>query len=1073
MVGWADFDGLCHGIQAWLRALSAELLKTVLLAAGLMLAAGPQAGEPDYAPERLVVAQFDFEAAGLNGWHAGQGFVSIERTAPHGGVACALLTLDKGGSRNTYAVTGLPALTQPRKRLLRVSCFVRTENLKSGDAYIALLKHFKGDAAPQWFDFRNIRFCELPPASTWTAVQGQGFVEPEVVSVGVYVFMAASVDDAQLWIDDVSVELMDRGLMLRSGKRGNIFTEDRALVDLVVSAPDKVIRGAVTLRDEASRVVGRLAIEPGTPRLTVELPARGYYEIEAEAAYRDGLTVVEQVSAAVVGPLIPEEQRLRSPFGLTGNGDLFVAAGARWNRPFHSLNRPHLKAAAEAGFPVKPAPGPESSGAARRQSTSIHCLWPQPQWLQDRDGQAAGGAFDMYSMRDREQFRRLIQYVVGSIPGQVEYVEVANEPDCGWHGPLKGLVEYHRAMAAAVKAVSPDTKVIGPGPCTIKIEFLDGLQQLGLFDHLDGVVVHAYVKSTRPEDEFIGNVRLLKSYLASIGRREMPIFITEYGWPLPPGDWQKPVTALTQARYTSRSLILLAAEEIAAILTFNLWWADPRSGAAAYGLLNWDMTPRPGYAAYANATRYLTGVEGPGRHLRISPTTNIVIFRKGAGAVVAAWDIAGSATAFVPQPWRAARDMTGRPVAAAAKLGVSPSPTFIELPGRQFYDIAVANPDSGSVRVGLSSKRKLPWPAVWAPAPLAIEGTVLHVPAAASAGPYMIIGKTSAGWHGLRIEVGSELEVTAAELGWPVGAAPPRLEVDVRRHGTPVEATCRLSLPALSDDPKTVPVSLLEHARASMFFQLAGMQPGRRYIGEIALSAEPSVPEFRAGRPLDLTWVPCYGLARTGEALDWAALPVMDISSWSRSHAAATPPAGTGQDDGAVTLQTGLSEAGLHFRIRVRDSDHRQDRSAQQMWRQDSVQLAFDMDAEQGWRANAGGYNGHVRIYEYGVALSAQGPLVWRWISYDKNLPASQTEARLQTEITCDQGLTVYELLFPWPTLGLDRAPAGRSKVGFSLLVNDVDGAGERDCTTTLFGGIGDRKDPARFGALWMYGPDP
>jgi hypothetical protein len=166
-------------------------------------------------------------------------------------------------------------------------------------------------------------------------------------------------------------------------------------------------------------------------------------------------------------------------------------------------------------------------------------------------------------------------------------------------------------------------------------------------------------------------------------------------------------------------------------------------------------------------------------------------------------------------------------------------------------------------------------------------------------------------------------------------------------------------------------------------------------------------------------------------------------------------------------MQSRHDEVGLHFRIVVGDAVHQQKQSPQSMWQEDSVQLAFDLDADKPWVANAGGFAGHARVFEYGAALAPDGPMVWRWISYDKALPAGTDERRVLAHIARQGTETIYDLTFPWTVLGASTPPPAGSRLGFSFLVNDSDGATGRR-SLEVFGGIGDAKDPARFGALWL-----
>jgi hypothetical protein len=400
-------------------------------------------------------------------------------------------------------------------------------------------------------------------------------------------------------------------------------------------------------------------------------------------------------------------------------------------------------------------PLPHSLYEVSEDFTSIYYLWPQPTWLQDRNVftfPKAPTPFDMYPMKDWEKFRKLVGFAVKNMSNKpLEYIEVANEPDMSWKGPWSGLVQYHKEMAQAVKSVSPTTKIIGPCLCNISIKELKNLYSLGLFEYLDGLSIHAYVKSTPPEKEFIKLIHDLKDFMNSIGKKEMPLFFTEYGWPIPPGDWQKPVDPLTQARYCSRSLILLAAEEIDAIQWFCLRWADPNSSASCYGLLNWEWTPRPSYSAYANTVRLLTSTNGPGRVFRTTPTGYLALFNRKGNTLAAVWDTEKKSTTFLPKPWKEARDMMGRPVKepGTTTTEISPSPLFVEITDLGFYRLK----ETKSIEIRQGKEVILPFIPVWTPAIFKVERNRLMIPADASKGPYLVIGMFAKEWQVVTVNV--------------------------------------------------------------------------------------------------------------------------------------------------------------------------------------------------------------------------------------------------------------------------------------------------------------------------------
>jgi hypothetical protein len=94
--------------------------------------------------------------------------------------------------------------------------------------------------------------------------------------------------------------------------------------------------------------------------------------------------------------------------------------------------------------------------------------------------------------------------------------------------------------------------------------------------------------------------------------------------------------------------------------------------------------------------------------------------------------------------------------------------------------------------------------------------------------------------------------------------------------------------------------------------------------------------------------------------------------------------------------------------------------------------------------------------------------MVWRWISYQDNLPGDVEEKRVGAQIVRRGDLTVYTLTFPWSKLGLKQKPGPGSTIGFSLAVNDFDKSPSGRKGMTLFKGIVDKKDPAEYGKLWV-----
>jgi hypothetical protein len=1018
-------------------------------------------------PDRMVLGNFPFESNPAPDWldDQGAGPATLDHDRPHSGTGCFQFAPGKKDGVTLHYRYGFnpPVLKEPRARLLRVSLWIRTRDAEAGEVKVIFLKSYdKGRL--EWFypnplNYTNNIFMTLPASSEWTKVQGQALIDPDVRGMIIYLGFGNRSGKAQFWLDDMTVELLDRGLMFQSSELGNNLPGDRNQVDLIVSGSKKLESGTVGLYDEENRLINTVAIIPNLSVFSVKLPDRGYYLLKAEARYPDGIVVQAQTRAAVVGPDIPEKMRRQSPFGIcgVGSGNMQILAGARWDRDFFSLQRDDYKQAADAGFPADRKPVVQKSVLTDRDMVYTLCV--QPDWLQNRNGKPMPTNSVYYPPKDWKQFCKFIQYVIRSIEGKVGYVEVANEPD-DWQGTWAEFVRYHEEMARAVKSVNPQAKFMGPGFCQIEMSRVRAAVEAGLLNCIDIFSIHAYVKATPPEDEYIENIRGLKAYLASLGHSKMPIMITEYGWTVPPGDWQRPVDPLTQARYVSRSSILLVAEQIDGFIYFLTRAAEgPMTSAAGYSLLNWDFTPRPGFAAFANAARMLTGVNGPGRILKISPSTYLVLFKKGTGTLAVVWDVKGNSTAFIPKPWIVARDMVGRMVKEPAgnTLAISPSPIFIEIADPSFYRMA----ETQTIQVSRGEKIPFAWKPLWIPSAL----SALHVSEGVALGQYLIIGKGQEGWRTLKVNVTTNLEIESAQLLWLKTDPSPKLQVTLRSNlDKPMDLFTRVKLGGV-EDTIPFPMKLAPKAAGEVTLPLGKLVPGHRYQGHLLaeslkLKAKPPV---RDQFPLDLTVVPCFPV----EGSDLSKLPDMDFSAWAPFDSNYQTVKPFSEQDCTAQLKTGYSDEGLHLLITVRDNTHLQNQEPKDMWKEDSIQLGFDLDAEKPWVANIGGCNGHFKVVEYGVALGQTGQRVWRWVSFAKELPGDTEEKRIKAQITRRGSETIYDLVFPWAVLGLNVKPISGSKIGFSLAVNDTDPGTERH-GLRLFDGIIESKDPARFGTLWV-----
>jgi len=852
-----------------------------------------------------------------------------------------------------------------------------------------------------------------------------------------------------------------------SPAKGNVFLNTEGAVTLHL--PTSITEGTLSVQDELGNTLETRALTPATGDLVIPLPGKGFYSLQAEFSLPDGSKTTASTTAAVVGPLIDDAVRHRSRLGLwtvQGDPDLTLAAGARWNRrmvSIHTLGKelldPNPPADPTVTFPPTPF-------------TQVGVMsFGLPLWLMEPTDKKKSYGNPLTKPTDWGHLKTLVSsWVRQKGENFPDYFEVYNEPEWQWTGGTnEELVRVLATIADGIKEARPQTKVLGPGFSSIRIKDparldLVTAEKLGLFDHLDGIVVHAYVDGTAPEGEFIRRVVDLQEFLKGVKRPDFPIHITEFGWTSDKGTWQKPVDEVTQARYAVRSLTMLAALGIENATYFCLQFkAAPNAGERGFSLLHEDSTPKPSFAAFSNLTRWISDVRGLGTWLRLTPTTHLILFEKNDGPSVAvAWDTLEDRKVELPFATSRREDMMGRPLEASSSLALSSSPIFLEFPEKSLPQMAIL-PKIRAMRGGESVS--LPAGKEWiAPAPLQAKGNTLSVPATAANGDYLLLAREEDKWVAQPVEVIPPITASAPVLQWAANQPAPELHTTLASSAdAPVKVRLSAALEGARDSFRDAP-ELKPGATQDLVVPLEGLDLGKRYKGTLSIDSRYSGRRDKLIYPLDITLLAAERLQKKATP-DWAGIPAVDFSGWEPFGGTFAP------EDCSATLQSTYGAEGLHLRIVVRDNEHIQTHSAEGMFSQDSIQIGLDPDYLKSWEANdLFGLKGH-RVFEYGVGWSGKAgdaPMTWRWISYVPELPVAVAEPRIRLNVTRDGDITTYDILFPWSVMGLDGAPPAGSAIGISLAVADADSGRSDRRVLRLFGGIIDGKDPEKFGPLWL-----
>lgn len=211
-----------------------------------------------------------------------------------------------------------------------------------------------------------------------------------------------------------------------------------------------------------------------------------------------------------------------------------------------------------------------------------------------------------------------------------------------------------------------------------------------------------------------------------------------------------------------------------------------------------------------------------------------------------------------------------------------------------------------------------------------------------------------------------------------------------------------------------------------------------------------------------------------GQAKDWVAVEVPleprpaaspvkidgKLDEWATAAAIAIARPITAAD-GSITHEIigvgrfAYDDDNFYAAFEIDDAKHVQDRELWELWRDDSIQIAFDPLID-GARVSGGGYRSD--DYEYCFAHTSKGPTVARYQA-PQGKPTGEIESVLFA-FAREGGKSIYEIAFPWSELEpFDRH--SRNAFAVSILVNRSDGEGRS--YVEWGGGIGEGKDPRKF----------
>lgn len=182
-----------------------------------------------------------------------------------------------------------------------------------------------------------------------------------------------------------------------------------------------------------------------------------------------------------------------------------------------------------------------------------------------------------------------------------------------------------------------------------------------------------------------------------------------------------------------------------------------------------------------------------------------------------------------------------------------------------------------------------------------------------------------------------------------------------------------------------------------------------------------------------------------------------NLTDWADEHwVTLSEFAGPGErEELHVRAAARWSEGALHLAFEVQDDEHVNEQPESMLWASDSVQVAFDPGGEFG----AEGYDAN--DHEFSIAYAGREQTVFR--HHGEGAAPEIAVLRLGD-------LTAYEATFDAAAIG--ELGGEGSRIGFSFVVNDDDGAG-REGWMRWTRGIAETKSPYFFGELVLADAAP
>lgn len=894
--------------------------------------------------------------------------------------------------------------------------------------------------------------------------------------------------NGQMLIDDVIADVPMPNLMIRQTQLGNVFIQGELPTFELITSGDAL---NWTVQDVWGNSIaqGKEAAAEGVAQLTVPINTNGYYSLQVSAEREGHLFATQETSFAVLAPF-EAGQMTDSPFGVaTHFGQswnpelipLIAKMGAShirdelyWNAVEHTKGQYDFPPAYDHYMQVL-----EQSGI----KPFIIFSYINPNY---------DNGSTPYTDEGREGFANYGNALLQRYGHQMEWVEVYNEFNIGFgdhgDGPADSRPDYYYELLKAtyekVKAQNPDVTVVGPTTAGVPLDWMEELFKLGGLQYMDAVSIHPYRYPATPEglvNDLIRVQDLIKRYNDG---QPKPIWITEMGWPTQLDH--RGVDEKTQASYLVRSHVLALSQGVEKFQWYDFMndGTDPLYNEHNFGIIRnpadqqGKNVPKPAYVAYAAMTRALTGAQFKQQE-QVGDAIHSYVFEKDRTDVRAIWSASGTKQITV----KSAKPVVVTDLVGNAKtyspdranliaLTITDTPIYVQgnlIDVQEGSKYSLVSGDAfvnGDISLTLNVDNTAP-PRAPIDAELEIGGMSfpisagpgeqveipIVIPGQGAGGSKQWIGDIVVGGHPVgrlvtSVEVKQPLTLGAKHV-WKDGQDSLQIRIGNRSSAEQSVQTLTWSIGGLSGT-ETLQQPISGHSEVVLELPLHEFAPGTYPIA-LTLYAADGEPIQHSGKLVmveegSYTPLAKKAIAVDGVLDDLSAIQDIDWGSEGRVQMADY----NGPEDLSGTAWWTWDDDHLYLSAKVHDDVFSQTSIGDQIWNGDSIQFAVS--------AGTPGESGE--WYEYGIALTPEGPQVYRWMTAAGKAPGPVAGANLKVTRDETSKDTIYELALPWDEL----APIVPSDgiLSISFLVNDNDGQGRKGWIE-WGSGIGFEKSSALF----------